>query len=99
MLLKRFPLKRVIIAGASGLIGSNLLTLLLKNENIGEVVALVRSALPINNRKLIQLITDFDSLEKVKPEFYGEAIYCCLGSTKKKTPDEEAYRRVDHDYP
>lgn len=99
MRLKRFPLKRVIIAGASGLICSNLLKVLLKNESIGEVVALVRTSLPVNNPKLKQLITDFDSLKDLKTELYGEAIYCCLGSTKKRTPNKDAYRKVDHDYP
>lgn len=92
-------MKRVIIAGASGLIGSNLLKLLLNIKEIGEVVVLVRKPLPLNNVKLIQIITDFDSLEKVKKEISGDALYCCLGSTKSKTPGILDYRKVDHDYP
>jgi uncharacterized protein YbjT (DUF2867 family) len=92
-------LKRVIIAGASGLIGSELLKLLLEDRNIGEVVALIRSPLPVNNSKLLQIIVDFDSLQNWKNVIYGDALYCCLGSTKMKTPDLNDYRRVDHDYP
>lgn len=92
-------MKRVIIAGASGLIGSELLDLLLENDKIGEVVALVRKALPVSNLKVVQIPTNFDSLEDIKKELFGDALYCCLGTTKAKTPDEADYRKVDHDYP
>ncbi|MEJ6981194.1 NAD(P)H-binding protein [Pedobacter sp. P351] len=92
-------MKRVIIAGASGLIGSNLLKLLLNKKEFGEVVVLVRKPLPLSNVKLVQIITNFDSLEKVRNEIFGDALYCCLGSTKSKTPDVLDYRKVDHDYP
>lgn len=92
-------LKRVIIAGASGLIGSELLKLLLDDKRVEEVVALVRKPLPINNLKLIQINTTFDSLEEIRSELYGDALFCCLGSTKSKTPNINDYRKVDHDYP
>jgi uncharacterized protein YbjT (DUF2867 family) len=92
-------LKRVIIAGASGLIGCELLNLLLQNDKIDEVVALVRKPLPVSNLKLIQILTNFDSLGEIKKDLIGDALYCCLGTTKKKTPNEADYRKVDHDYP
>lgn len=92
-------MKKVIIAGASGLIGTELLTLLLQDERISEVVALVRSALQVNHVKLKQLKVDFDKLSDYKEHFDGDAVYCCLGSTKKKTPNLEDYNKVDHEYP
>jgi uncharacterized protein YbjT (DUF2867 family) len=91
--------KRVIIAGASGLIGSELLNLLLENDKIDEVVALVRKPLTVSNLKLIQILTNFDSLRDIKKDLIGDAVYCCLGTTKNKTPKEADYRKVDHDYP
>ena len=92
-------LKNVILAGASGLIGSELLSLLLDSNKIGSVLALVRSPLPVAHPKLTQLEVDFDKLRDYKEIIKGEVIYCCLGSTKKKTPDENEYRKIDHDYP
>jgi uncharacterized protein YbjT (DUF2867 family) len=92
-------LKRVIVAGASGLIGRELLNLLLENDKIDEVVALVRRPLPVSNLKLIQILTSFDSLAEIKNDLKGDALYCCLGTTKNKTPNEADYRKVDHDYP
>lgn len=92
-------MKRVIVAGASGLVGSELLNLLLDNDKIDEVVALVRRPLPVSNIKLVQILTSFDSLGEIKNDLKGDALYCCLGTTKNKTPDESDYRKVDHDYP
>ncbi len=92
-------LKKVIIAGASGLIGTELLTLLLQDGRISEVLALVRFPLPTNNTKLKQLKVNFDKLSDYKDQIEGDAIYCCLGSTKKKTPNLNDYHKVDHEYP
>ncbi len=92
-------MKGVLVAGASGLIGSELIKLLLVNQNIIEILAFVRKPLTISHPKLTPLIITFDELEKVSNEFYGDSLYCCLGSTLKKTPDLSDYRKVDHDYP
>ena len=92
-------MKRVIVAGASGLVGSELLNHLLDNNKIDEVVALVRRPLPVSNIKLVQILTSFDSLGEIKNDLKGDALYCCLGTTKNKTPNEADYRKVDHDYP
>lgn len=91
--------KKAIIAGASGLIGSELLSLLLSDPVYSEVVALVRKELPVQNKKLVQLILDFDQLADHTAAITGDVIFCCLGSTKKKTPDLSLYRKIDHDYP
>lgn len=92
-------MKRVIVAGASGLIGSELIKLLLVNPNFHEVLAFVRKPLAISHLKLTQISTNFDDLEDVREAFYGDSVFCCLGSTIKKTPDLADYRKVDHDYP
>ena len=90
---------KAVIAGASGLIGSRLLDILLQSDYYDEVLALVRKELPINNKKLVQLVVDFDKLDEYKASITGHAIFCCLGSTRKKTPDLTVYRKIDHDYP
>jgi uncharacterized protein YbjT (DUF2867 family) len=91
--------KKAIIAGASGLIGSKLLNILLQQPNYDEVLILVRKELPVKHKKLVQLVIDFDRLDEYSPAITGYVVFCCLGSTRKKTPDLEVYRRIDHDYP
>ena len=92
-------MKRVLVAGATGLIGSELIKLLLVNPHIGQVVAINRSQFKSHHPKLKHLIISFEELEKIVDEFYGDSIFCCLGSTIKKTPDLQDYKRVDQDYP
>lgn len=90
---------KAIIAGASGLVGSSLLKILLEQPEYDEVVALVRKELPINHAKLVQVVINFDSLQHQTALLHGHALFCCLGSTRKKTPRLSDYRKVDFEYP
>lgn len=90
---------KAVIAGASGLVGSKLLNILLHEPYYDEVLILVRKELPVTHRKLVQLVIDFDKLDDRAAAITGHAIFCCLGSTIKKTPDLAVYRKIDHDYP
>jgi uncharacterized protein YbjT (DUF2867 family) len=90
---------KAVIAGASGLVGKELLQIILKESFYNEVLVLVRKELPVQHKKLVQLIVDFDKPESYKKSITGHAVFCCLGSTKKKTPDLSIYRKIDHDYP
>lgn len=90
---------KAILAGASGLIGSALLPILLQQPEYEEVTILVRHTLPIEHEKLVQVKVDFSRLDKYSDSISGHAIFCCLGSTRKKTPDLREYRKIDHDYP
>ena len=90
---------KAVIAGASGLIGSCLLELLLASPQYDEVVVLVRKQLPVAHKKLLQVTVDFDHLEDHQALITGHALFCCLGSTRKKTPDLAQYRKIDYDYP
>lgn len=91
--------QKAILLGASGLIGSHLLKLLLGSPAYGEVKVYVRKTLPINHPKLKQLVTDFENLNLLNEEIIGNIIFCCLGSTKSKTPNLKDYRKVDYDIP
>jgi uncharacterized protein YbjT (DUF2867 family) len=90
---------KAIIAGSTGLIGSKLLQILLRETFYDEVLVLVRKKIDIQHKKLTQLVVDFDQLDTYADGITGRAIFCCLGSTKAKTPDLKVYRKIDHDYP
>lgn len=90
---------KVIVAGATGLVGSLLLEQLLHHPDFSEVLILVRKKLPVEHQKLTQLVVDFNRLEDYQTEINGHAIFCCLGTTCKNTPNLNLYRKIDHDYP
>ena len=88
--------KNVLLIGASGLIGSELVQLLLRDDKIKSVKVFARKTLAIKDQKLIEILVDFDCLEDFKHEFQGDALFCCIGTTRKKTPDLEAYKAIDY---
>jgi uncharacterized protein YbjT (DUF2867 family) len=91
--------KTALIAGATGLVGNELLQFLLKEKEYEKVVALVRRPLAIKHPKLDEIIVDFDKLEDYKDSFTVDDVFCCLGTTIKKARTKEAMWKIDVDYP
>lgn len=91
--------KTALIAGASGLVGNILLKLLLNDDRYSEVKVLCRSALDIEHPKLKEEILHFDHLEEYASFFEVDHVFCCLGTTIKKAGSEEAFIKVDQEYP
>lgn len=91
--------KTALIAGASGLIGNELLHYLLEGQEYERVTALVRSPLNIKHPKLEEKVIHFDEMEQHKEIFTVDDVFCCLGTTIKKAKTKEAMYKVDVDYP
>ncbi|MBM3186231.1 MAG: NAD(P)H-binding protein [Bacteroidetes bacterium] len=87
--------KSILIIGASGLIGNEVLKLALENKEIGHVTILVRKSLNVNHPKLNEVISDFKNLNDLESKITGDALICCLGTTRKKTPNLEEYKAID----
>ncbi|SNC68182.1 Uncharacterized conserved protein YbjT, contains NAD(P)-binding and DUF2867 domains [Hymenobacter gelipurpurascens] len=90
--------KTALIAGASGLVGSQLLPLLLASERYIRVIAVGRRPLPMVHPKLEQRILDFDHLEDHRLELIADDVYCCLGTTLRQAGSKEAFYKVDYLY-
>jgi uncharacterized protein YbjT (DUF2867 family) len=90
---------KAIIAGSTGLIGSKLLQILLRENFYDEVLILVRKKIDLDHKKLTQLVVNYDQLDSYADALTGNALFSCLGTTNAKTPDKTVYRHVDHDYP
>lgn len=90
---------KAVVVGGSGLIGRLLISMLLQSAEYNEVVSLGRKKLSLKNNRLTQHIIDFNSLDDHADLIDGDIIFCCLGTTRKKTPSLDEYRIIDHDYP
>jgi uncharacterized protein YbjT (DUF2867 family) len=90
---------KVILVGASGLIGNHLLSNLISSDDISEITLLVRNKIGISNPKVVELVINFDEINQYSSIITGDIIYCCIGTTKSKTPDATNYRRIDLEYP
>ncbi|WP_017494706.1 oxidoreductase [Flavobacterium sp. WG21] len=92
-------MKKAIVYGASGLVGSFILENLLNNATYVQVIIVVRRDLNIQHPKLKMLIGDFNTLSKVIEGIQVDEVFIALGTTQKKTPDKKLYYQIDHDYP
>ncbi|WP_096199554.1 NAD-dependent epimerase/dehydratase family protein [Bacillus sp. FJAT-45350] len=91
--------KVALIAGASGLVGSELLQILLNGEAYDKVYAVSRKPLEIDHPKLIEVVCDFDNLEEIQGDYVVDDVFCCLGTTIKKAKTKEVMYKVDVEYP
>lgn len=88
-----------LVVGASGLVGGHLLRRLLDSAQYSGVHGWGRRLLDIEHPKLKQRVIDFDDLGKERDHFAFGDVYCSLGTTIKKAGSQEAFRRVDFEYP
>ena len=88
-----------IVTGATGLVGSSLLTQLLEDPYFTKVISISRRDSGIKHTKLSQYIGPLDDPEFLKTNIKGDILFCCLGTTIKKAGSKEAFKRVDLEIP
>ncbi len=97
--LRVAAMKKALIFGATGFIGSQLLPMLLASADYDRVTIVVRRDSGLAHAKLVTLVGDLDSLPALTDRIAADDVFIALGTTKAKVPDEGAYYRIDHDYP
>jgi uncharacterized protein YbjT (DUF2867 family) len=91
-------MKTALIAGASGLVGSELLKILIESNEYKAIHVLTRKSLNHNSPKIVEHLIHFDELANLKPEAPIDHIFCTLGTTIKKAGTKENFRKVDFEY-
>jgi uncharacterized protein YbjT (DUF2867 family) len=92
-------MKTALIIGSTGLIGSQLLELLLDSEEYAAVITFVKRDSGIRHPKLKQHIIDFDKPEDYQNFVVGDDFFCTIGTTIKNAGSQEVFRKVDFEYP
>lgn len=92
-------MKTALIIGSTGLIGSQLLNLLLESKDYNKVITFVKRDSGKQHPKLSQHIIDFDQLESYQELIVGDDFFCTIGTTIKKAGTKEAFKKVDFEYP
>lgn len=89
---------KLLLAGASGMVGREVLRQALQDPGVEWVVAPTRRALPAHPR-LRNVQVDFDDLPGQADWWAVDAVICTLGTTLRDAGSREAFRKVDHAYP
>ena len=92
-------MKTALIFGSSGLIGNQLVKIILQNNNYDRIKLFVRSVPEFIDSKIEIIQTDFFNLEKHKNTIIGDDCFFCIGTTHRDSPDKNEYRRIEYDIP
>jgi uncharacterized protein YbjT (DUF2867 family) len=91
--------KTAIILGASGLTGSILLEKLLNDDRYKTIKLFSRKEIDGLPSKVKQFVGDILELKNFKQDFTADEVFCCIGTTTKKTPDKALYKKIDYGIP
>lgn len=91
--------KSATILGATGLTGSILLEKLLTDDSFEKIKLFSRSSAHNNSPKIEEHLIDMFQLENYSEAFKADVVFCCVGTTKSKTPDKETYKKIDYGIP
>lgn len=91
--------RSVLLSGASGLVGAEVLDQLKADASVTRIVVIGRRPMPSLDPRIQSVVVDFDRLESHAELFAVDQIICALGTTMKRAGSKEAFRRVDLEYP
>lgn len=92
-------LKTAIVLGATGLTGGLLVRKLVADANFEKVILFSRKALAFKHPKIEEHIVDVLDLTAQDAKFKADMVFCCIGTTKAKTPDLDQYLEIDYGIP
>ena len=91
-------MKTAIIIGSSGMVGTQLLDLLLISDEYSRIISLVRRKSGIQHPKLNEYIVNFDKPESYKNLVKGDVLFSCMGTTLAQAKSKNNQYRVDFTY-
>lgn len=91
-------MKKAIVIGSTGLVGSELISKLLTHSDYSEVISLVRRKSGVTHPKLTEHVVDFDKPELWKNMVKGDVLFSAMGTTIKTAKTKDNQYKVDYTY-
>jgi uncharacterized protein YbjT (DUF2867 family) len=91
-------MKKAIVLGATGMVGTQLIHSLIENDDYSEIVSLVRRTSGITNKKLTEHIINFDDPDTWEKLVTGDVLFSTLGTTIAQAKTKSEQYKVDFTY-
>jgi uncharacterized protein YbjT (DUF2867 family) len=92
-------LRSAVVLGATGLVGNQLVRILVRDPECAGVVAVGRRLSGLTAPTLRDVTADLAAPATYREQLNVDCVFCALGTTIKKAGSEDAFRRVDFEYP
>lgn len=92
--------KVAAVFGATGLVGKELVKILLEDDTYSKVKLITRREITFTNPKAeIILLEDFSQLLSIESKIAADIFFVCTGTTIKKAGTRENFRKTDYELP
>ena len=91
-------MKTAVVIGATGLVGSELVALLLADSRFETVKVFVRRSTGRQHPKLEEHLVNFDAVETWKEQLTGDVLFSAMGTTLKQAGSKDAQYKIDYTY-
>lgn len=91
-------MKTAVVAGASGLIGKELVQILINSDQYRLIYSLVRKNSGLVHEKIREKVINFEKIGQLKFDEPIDDVFCTLGTTMKQAGSRDNFKKVDFEY-
>jgi uncharacterized protein YbjT (DUF2867 family) len=91
-------MRTAIVAGATGLIGKELVQQLINSDQYRLIYILTRKKSGLVDEKIREIVIDFEKIDQLKFTEPVDDAFCTLGTTMKQAGSKDNFKKVDYEY-